>query len=101
MDEPIDEPDERTEKLAAVFKALSEPVRLRLLEKLSEDSPQSRIGVCELADTLRIPQPNVSHHLAILKAAGLVRCSKESCKCYYSVNAAALDAAFTTMREKV
>lgn len=98
MEEPQ---DEQTERLAAVFKALSEPVRLRILERLNRAEPEDPIGVCELADSLKLPQPNVSHHLAILKTAGLVRCSKEACKCYYRTNSAVLEAAFATLREKL
>ena len=87
------------DKLATVFKALSEPVRLRLLERLPRADHPGEISVCALADALGIPQPNVSHHLAILKAAGLVRCAKESCKCYYSVDDHALEAAFAAVRK--
>jgi ArsR family transcriptional regulator len=93
--------DEETEKLAAVFKALSEPVRLRLLERLPRADRPGEISVCELAESLDIPQPNVSHHLGILKAAGLVRFTKESCKCYYSVDTAALEAALSALRVKM
>ncbi len=93
--------DEQTERLAAVFKALSEPVRLRILEQLNRAESEEPIGVCELADSLNVPQPNVSHHLAILKTAGLVRCTKEACKCYYRTNPTALEAAFALLREKI
>jgi len=93
--------DEETERLAAVFKALSEPVRLRLLERLPRADEPREISVCELADALEIPQPNVSHHLAILKAAGLVRCTKESCKCFYSVHSEAVEAAFAALRGRL
>jgi ArsR family transcriptional regulator len=51
-----------------LFKTLSDPTRLRLLNLLA----CGETCVCELTDTLRIVQPKVSRHLARLKHAGLV-----------------------------
>src|SRR5437762_14306728 len=51
-----------------LFKTLSDPTRLRLLNLLA----CGETCVCELTDTLRIVQPKVSRHLARLKRAGLV-----------------------------
>jgi len=96
----ISEEEDENERLAAVFRALAEPVRLRILERLAHDDPPGKTGVCELADSLGLPQPNVSHHLGILKGTGLVRCIKDSCKCYYIVNAAALEAAIAALRRR-
>ena len=93
--------DEQTEKLAAIFKALSEPIRLRLLERLPHTEEPREISVCDLAVSLGIAQPNVSHHLAILKSVGLVRCSKESCKCFYRVDMAVLSLACNALQERV
>ena len=53
---------------AFLFKTLSDPTRLRLLNLLAE----GETCVCELTDTLRVVQPKVSRHLARLKRAGLV-----------------------------
>jgi ArsR family transcriptional regulator len=53
---------------AFLFKTLSDPTRLRLLNLLAE----GETCVCELTDTLHIVQPKVSRHLARLKRAGLV-----------------------------
>jgi ArsR family transcriptional regulator len=53
---------------AFVFKTLSDPTRLRLLNLLAD----GETCVCELTDTLRVVQPKVSRHLARLKRAGLV-----------------------------
>jgi ArsR family transcriptional regulator, arsenate/arsenite/antimonite-responsive transcriptional repressor len=52
----------------ALFKTLSDPTRLRLLNLLA----CGETCVCELTDTLRAVQPKVSRHLARLKRAGLV-----------------------------
>jgi ArsR family transcriptional regulator, arsenate/arsenite/antimonite-responsive transcriptional repressor len=53
---------------AFLFKTLSDPTRLRVLNLLAD----GETCVCELADTLRVVQPKVSRHLARLKGSGLV-----------------------------
>jgi ArsR family transcriptional regulator len=58
---------------AFVFKTLSDPTRLRLLNLLA----CGETCVCELTDTLRVVQPKVSRHLAHLKRAGLVEARRE------------------------
>ena len=54
--------------LIDVFKALSDPMRLRIIKMLEKKS----MCVCELTSVLKIKQSSVSHHLKILKGAGLV-----------------------------
>jgi len=75
-----------TDDFAVVFKALSEPVRLRLLELLPRESEKRAFCVCDLAERLGLSQPCLSHHLAILKSAGLVGVSKRGSHAYYFVN---------------
>src|SRR5437867_554489 len=58
----------QTSEPAFLFKTLSDPTRLRLLNLLAE----GETCVCELTDTLGVVQPKVSRHLARLKRAGLV-----------------------------
>lgn len=59
----------RMEHLAMQFKALSEPVRLRILNLLMS----GELCVCDLMDILGLPQSTVSRHLAYLRNAGWVR----------------------------
>ena len=56
------------DSLVAVFRALGSPARLALLRRLSV--APARVGV--LSDELGIPQPMTSHHLGVLRDAGLV-----------------------------
>jgi len=56
-----------------LFKTLSDPTRLRLLNLLA----CGETCVCELTDTLRVVQPRVSRHLAHLKRAGLVEARRD------------------------
>lgn len=74
------------ERLADSFKALSDPKRLRLLHLLSQKKFVEKLSVSELAEELGISQPNVSHHIKILKAVGLVRCAKKDGCSYYATD---------------
>lgn len=86
------------EDLIRVFKALSDESRLKLLQLLPKPGEQSCFCVNDLAEQLHISQPCVSHHLAILKNAGLVRCEK-SCGCsYYVVHIEKLEHAMRLLR---
>ncbi len=58
----------RIEAMEAVFKALADQTRLRILGLLAA----GEVCVCEIHDSLRIPQSTASRHLAYLKRAGLV-----------------------------
>jgi ArsR family transcriptional regulator len=62
--------DEATE-LAAVLKALADPVRLRLVSAIAA-SESGEICACDLPDLLDRSQPTVSHHLTQLVRAGLI-----------------------------
>jgi ArsR family transcriptional regulator len=65
---------------ARLFKAFADPVRLRLLNLLAEDS---EVCVCHLHEALGLPQPTVSRHLAYLRKSGLVVGRKEGLWVYY------------------
>ena len=61
--------DAYLERMAARFKALGEPARLRIIESLRRDGEQT---VTELVDGTRLGQANLSKHLQVLHGAGLV-----------------------------
>lgn len=67
---------------ATLFKALSEPVRLRILHLLLE---KSELCVCDIVDTLELSQSVVSRHLAYLRNAGLLSTRREGVWIYYQV----------------
>ena len=69
-----------------VFKALSDPMRLRLLEMLPAGNDKRSFCVCELAEKLGLSQPCLSHHLNVLKNAGLIGYKKDCCNVYYYVD---------------
>ncbi|MBW4575949.1 MAG: metalloregulator ArsR/SmtB family transcription factor [Aphanothece sp. CMT-3BRIN-NPC111] len=64
------------------FHALSDPIRMRVLELLRE----RELCVCELCDALGVTQSKLSFHLKTLKEAALVRTRQEGRWIYYSLN---------------
>ncbi|WP_327151198.1 ArsR/SmtB family transcription factor [Nocardia sp. NBC_01329] len=71
-------------ELAVVFKALSDPIRLRLLSSIA-----SRAGleacVCDLSEGIDLTQPTISHHLKVLRGAGLLTSERRASWVYYRV----------------
>lgn len=82
----------------AALKALAEPLRWRILELLATEE----LCVCHLVDALDITQPLVSHHLKVLRDAGLVDSERHRYWTYYRLrpaSIAALGASITGMAE--
>jgi ArsR family transcriptional regulator len=75
--------------LARQFAALADPVRLRILSALAT-APGGAICACDLVEPIGKSQPNVSHHLKVLKAAGLVTAQRDGKNIWYAVVPAAL-----------
>lgn len=69
------------EKESGVFKALSHPVRLKIVEGLIDHE----CNVYKIVKALKLPQSTVSQHLALLKAKGIVTLRKEGVKTCYRV----------------
>lgn len=59
------------ERLAAMFKALGDPTRVRLLSLIAAQ-PDREACICDLVEPVGLSQPTVSHHMKQLVAAGLV-----------------------------
>jgi DNA-binding transcriptional ArsR family regulator len=90
------------EQLAEIFKALSDPTRLRLVKLLSECS----LGKCEgalcvnaLAHVLGVTQSAVSQHLRVLRQAGLVRGERRGSFVHYSLDQDRLEQYKSRVRE--
>ncbi|MET9538777.1 metalloregulator ArsR/SmtB family transcription factor [Streptomyces sp. NPDC006553] len=69
------------EIMAAMFKALADPVRLRLLSRVASH-PNGEACVCDIAD-VGVSQPTVSHHLKKLREAGLLTSERRGTWVYY------------------
>jgi DNA-binding transcriptional ArsR family regulator len=69
------------EQMAAVFKVLADPSRCRLVAAIIE---AGELCVCDLAATVDMSESNVSHHLRVLRAHGLVRARRQGKMVFYS-----------------
>lgn len=90
--EPVALPDvdrEAAARLAVLGKALSDPIRIQLLDVLRRHAGE--VCVCELVPLFDVSQPTVSHHLKVLRDAGLVESEKRGLWAYYYVPPGALD----------
>jgi ArsR family transcriptional regulator, arsenate/arsenite/antimonite-responsive transcriptional repressor len=84
--QPVVYPDvERAEaaRMATVAKALGDPIRLQLVDVLRKHA--GKVCVCELVPLFDLSQPTVSHHLKVLRDAGLVDSERQGLWAYYYV----------------
>jgi ArsR family transcriptional regulator len=84
--------DEAAKTAADLFKALADPTRLHILDILAQHTGQ--VCVCDFEGVVGLPdpqtgqrpkQPTISHHLRVLREAGLVDCEKQGLWAYYFV----------------
>ena len=90
--EPVVYPDvdrEQAQRMATLAKALGDPIRLQLLDVLRKHA--GKVCVCELVPLFAVSQPTVSHHLKVLRDAGLVESEKQGLWAYYYVVPGGLD----------
>lgn len=90
--EPIVYPDvERAQaaRMAAVAKALGDPIRLQLVDVLRRHAGE--VCVCELVPLFDVGQPTLSHHLKQLRTAGIVDSERRGLWAYYYVLPGALE----------
>ena len=84
--EPVVYPDVERDvavRTAAVAKALGDPVRIQLVDVLRKHA--GKVCVCELVPLFDLSQPTVSHHLKVLRDAGIVGSEREGLWAYYYV----------------
>jgi ArsR family transcriptional regulator len=80
--------DGEAEATAALFRALSDPARVRIVNLLA--TSDEAVCVCNLIEPLGLTQPTVSHHLKKLHDAGLVEREQRGKWAYFSLDAEAL-----------
>lgn len=73
----------RAARLAAVARALSDPIRVQLVDVLRRHA--GKVCVCELTPLFDVSQPTVSHHLKVLRDAGLVDVERRGLWSFYYV----------------
>jgi len=89
--EPVVYPDverHQAERMAAIAKALGDPIRLQLVDVLRKNA--GKVCVCELVPLFDLSQPTVSHHLKVLREAGIVDSERRGLWAYYFVHPDAL-----------
>ena len=90
--EPVVYPDVRgaqAQRMAEIAKALGDPVRVQLVDVLRKHA--GRVCVCELVPLFDLSQPTVSHHLKVLRDAGVVGSERSGLWAYYYVLPEALE----------
>ncbi|HET7013911.1 MAG TPA: metalloregulator ArsR/SmtB family transcription factor [Streptosporangiaceae bacterium] len=90
---PVREPigEAQASHLASVLKALADPVRLRLVGLIAA-SDGGEACVCDLAEAFNLSQPTISHHLKVLRLAGLINSERRASWMYYSMVPGAIKA---------
>jgi ArsR family transcriptional regulator, arsenate/arsenite/antimonite-responsive transcriptional repressor len=85
--EPVAYPDierDEADRMASIAKALGDPIRMQLVDVLRKHAGQ--VCVCELVPLFDLSQPTVSHHLKVLREAGIVGSERRGLWAYYYVN---------------
>lgn len=83
---PLAEPDQ--DRLVAIFKALGDTTRLGIFRLIAAQSAE--ICVCDITSRFDVSQPTISHHLRVLRDAGLVTVSRRGVWAYYAADARGL-----------
>ena len=90
--EPVAYPDvdrRQAGRIAVVAKALGDPIRVQLVDVLRKHA--GKVCVCELTPLFDVGQPTVSHHLKVLRRAGIVDSERQGLWAYYYVLPDAID----------
>jgi ArsR family transcriptional regulator len=91
--------DAEVERFSADFDILAHPIRIRLLDLLATHG--GKVCVCDLEASVPVKQPTVSHHLKLLRQAGLIDWEKRGLWSYYFINADAVRALRTRIVERL
>ncbi len=78
---------EQAASIAPLFKALGDPVRLRLISMIAS---RPEVCVCDLSGAFDVSGPTISHHLRVLREAGLVDCERRGTWIHYRIRPEAL-----------
>ncbi|MBL8154817.1 MAG: helix-turn-helix transcriptional regulator [Anaerolineae bacterium] len=98
-DRPIDRPrasglrlrldSARADEMAALFKAISHPVRLQILDLISQGGGE--LCGCDIEPHFDLTQPTISHHLKALREVGLITSEPYRSSMYHRVNPAKME----------
>jgi ArsR family transcriptional regulator len=77
------------ERLVAAFRALADPTRIEILRLLAAQAGPT--CVCDVVEHFHLAQPTISHHLKVLREAGLVRASRRGIWSFYEADRKGLE----------
>lgn len=86
--DPIPLPETEREQLVGMFKALSDPTRFDIFRLVA--AQEEPICACDVVDRFAVSQPTISHHMKVLRDAGLVTVSRRGVWAYYAADARGL-----------
>ena len=86
---PADLPIAERDRLVAVMRALGDATRLDVFRLIAAQA--APICVCDIVNRFELRQPTISHHLKVLREAGLVTVSRRGVWAYYAVDPAGLE----------
>ena len=81
---PVELPLAERDRLVAAFKALADPTRLDVFRLIA--AQEAPICACDVVDRFGVSQPTISHHLKVLREAGLITVSRRGVWAYYAVD---------------
>lgn len=90
------EAGEHLDHSAALFKALSDPTRLRILRAISQ---MSELCECNIVPGFDLSQPTISYHIKVLREAGLIRSERRGQWVYHTINQKAVLGAVRDLTE--
>lgn len=85
------------EQLSIVFKALSHPVRLQILDLISQGGGE--VCVCDIDSHFGLSQPTLSHHIKVLREAGLIQSEQNGVWIFHRINPTALETVNTLLSQ--
>lgn len=88
---------ETAERVASELRAVADPLRLRMLAAIAADE-RGESCVCDLTDLTDLSQPTVSHHLKVLREAGLVASDRRGTWVWYRIAPERKDAVDALLR---
>ena len=82
-------PSEERLETVGLFKALGDPTRYEIFRLIAAQSDS--ICVCHITDRFDVSQPTISHHLKVLREAGLITVSRQGVWAYYAVDSRGIE----------
>lgn len=86
---PMPLPADRQSELIGAFKALADPSRFEIFRLIAAQTEP--LCVCDVVARFDLTQPTISHHLKVLREAGLINVSRRGVWAYYAANPAGLE----------